>query len=825
MPGRKAVWLWLLLCVCVGSLPAQTDKWLDPTRGLAVQPNRHTPLPEQYIWTAGDAAALSPNHDRYNFASPGKKAAPHYFRYAFSLKAVPSAATLYVAGPRSARIYANGRLVDDVKSDLVHPLGMHVFRTDITRALRPGRNVLALEVVRGRGITSVSNSRLVQQLALGEVLVAKVLSGADAKALAISGPDWTSTLAAAPGWEQPGFDDSHWQKVQTLGGIESSPDMFQWNIDAGLYDWPGYEGVSPFLRHYSLKPAKVLRVFEGRSRFANMDSLMAKNTASFGVKLSASLLPDQLAPSVMLDFGREVAGRLEVRSDSGSDALVTIQYGESEDEAEAGGHYLGTNLLRIPKNGVAWGPKSAFRYAKVRFVGGGPELRFHSIQLDGIYYPVEYQGTFESSDPLLNRIWETGAYTAHLCMQDGLWDAPKRDRGRWVGDVDIEGRVISRVFGDRFLMESTLTSLIGESPVRKHINNIPSFSPLWITSLYDHYRQTGAKDYLAGLHPSLLELLKLMDSSFDGRNMLGNPTKGWLFADWSPGLWGDVPEVRRITQMGYYRGYVEGAYLLREMGDHAAAEQYEQRAAAIKAAANRYLRDADGTYGPRWQTNAAAIVSGVAAPEQYPVIWEKVLKSVRQDQPDSQAVSPYYNYYVVTAMAKAGHPVEALNWMREYWGGMLKQGATSFWENYDLRWPKNKAHFSLQADGTSGFFVSMAHGWSAGPTVWLMEHVLGINTLDAGYRHVTIRPDLMDLAWAKGTVPTPQGPIRIAIEKAPGRITLEIPSGVSASVLVPVSGPQSKMLVNGEPVPSKSAENGSRALIDLNAGRYEIRAE
>jgi hypothetical protein len=83
----------------------------------------------------------------------------------------------------------------------------------------------------------------------------------------------------------------------------------------------------------------------------------------------------------------------------------------------------------------------------------------------------------------------------------------------------------------------------------------------------------------------------------------------------------------------------------------------------------------------------------------------------------------------------------------------------------------------------------------------------------------------MDLVWAKGTVPTPQGPVRIAIEKAPGRITLEIPSGVSASVLVPVSGPQSKVLVNGEPVSSKSAEDGSRALIDLNAGRYEIRAE
>ena len=77
-----------------------------------------------------------------------------------------------------------------------------------------------------------------------------------------------------------------------------------------------------------------------------------------------------------------------------------------------------------------------------------PGLTFSAIRLEGIYYPVQYAGSFESSDPLLNRIWETGAYTAHLCMQDGLWDAPKRDRGRWAGDIDVEGRVISTAFGD-----------------------------------------------------------------------------------------------------------------------------------------------------------------------------------------------------------------------------------------------------------------------------------------------------------------------------------------------------------------------------------------
>ncbi|GAC1664280.1 MAG: hypothetical protein NVS9B4_19660 [Candidatus Acidiferrum sp.] len=789
-------------------------------------------MPEQYIWTAGDAAALHPDHNAYGFAKPDVKAQPHYFRQTFTISTVPSAVTFYLAGPRSARIYVNGKLTDEVQSDLSHPLGMHVFVTDITKALHAGPNTLALEVVRGRGIVSASSSRIVQQQTFGEVLVAKILPavpGVDASALAMSGPDWKSVLVAPLGWEQPNFDDSNWPNVQALGAIESSVDMFQWNGDAGLYNWPDYQGISPFLRHFALKAEKVTEVFEGRSHFANLQALTTEShSTEFTVRLSAALMPDENAPSLLLDFGREVVGRLEFQSDCECDAMVTVQYGESEAEAKAGAHYLGANLLYVPRHGIAHSPKSGFRYAKIRFVGGGAETRFKTIQLDGIYYPVEYRGSFESSDPLLNRIWETGAYTIHLCMQDDIWDAPKRDRGRWIGDLDVGGKVINTIFADHFLVEDTMTRLIGESPVNEHVNNIPGYSALWVTSLADYYRHTGAKDYLAKVHGRLVELLKLMDSGFDEKNIYINPQKQWLFVDWAPGLYADNSETRFATQIEFYRAYVEAAYLLRELGDKDAAEHYHQRAAAIKESTNRYLRDPrTATYGPRWQTNAAAILSGLATPAQYSSIWNGVLKYVRQDQSDSPTVSPYYNYYVVTAMAETGHRLEALQWLRKYWGGMLDEGATSFWEAFDLRWPKNNYHVSLQADGTSGFFVSLAHGWSSGPTAWLMEQVLGIHPTGAGFSQVTIRPDLIDLSWAKGIEPTPNGPIVINLKSdRTFHLAVDLPPSVEAELLIPVKHKTVKIFVNGTATPCETAEGGTRAGIRLNhAGHYEVRAE
>ena len=93
-------------------------------------------------------------------------------------------------------------------------------------------------------------------------------------------------------------------------------------------------------------------------------------------------------------------------------------------------------------------------------------MRFQSIALDDIYYPVKYQGSFESSDPLLNQIWEVGAYTEHLCMQEDIWDATKRDRARWAGDLDVSGRGIDDVFDDHFLMQDTMTNLLPAAPIK-----------------------------------------------------------------------------------------------------------------------------------------------------------------------------------------------------------------------------------------------------------------------------------------------------------------------------------------------------------------------
>ncbi len=805
---------------------------LDPARrpgALTAESTLHQPLPAQYIWTKADAVPEDAAAAGWN-AGGKKNLEPHYFRKQFTLAAVPQHATLYIAGPRSATIFLNGQKVGSYEVNLSFPMGIRTYSYDVAKALHAGGNVLAIEAVRGPRVGGRAETRAGIQQTHGEILAVEIVPaviGEMAAPLLSTDDSWKATLSPATDWYAPSFDDGRWPAADSLGGIESSIDFFQWNADAGMYAWPGYDGISPFLAQYHLAAMKVTHVFNGSGKVHRPEALTGDSSpgSEFSVELPEAKVSLYNAPQILLDFGREVAGRIELQSDSDQPADVTVQYGESEMEALRD-PYLGIDPIHLAPHGTAYGPKSAFRYAIIRFTGG-TNTHFKAIQLDGIAYPVTYKGSFSSSDPALNQMWTIGAYTAHLCMQDDIWDAPKRDRGRWMGDLDVSGRTIEDVFGDSFLMDDTLNRLLGTAPVHTDVNGIPGYSAFWVTGETEYYRHHGSLQQLESAHTRLVQLLNYMATELDQRNLFADTNHAWPFVDWSPELNGDDAQARMGTQFEFYAAFADGAWLLRQLHDTANAVRFQERADALKSAAQQYLLDGSGSFGDRWQTNAYAVLSGVAMPSQYPAIWRNALSTVGHIKYNALIITPYYNYYVISAMAKMGHRHAALNWIRQYWGGMLEEGATSFWEGYDPSWYKGiDFHASLQADNMSGYRVSLAHGWSSGVTPWLMEQILGIQATGPGFSTVNIRPDLIDLQWAKGAEPTPRGMLSVGIRKGAGYVTtIDLPPGTEAHVSVPVSGPTEQVLVNGKQEPSMPEENGKRAAFTLRtAGHYEIRS-
>jgi hypothetical protein len=795
---------------------------LDPTLDISVptlESTIHTPLPEQYIWSsqAGDVGEST-------FL---------YFRKSFSLRIVPRVATLYAAGPNWMRIYINGRLLANGVHDAKERIRPFVLGIDVSGQLHAGHNVVAVMGSQG--------DRLVLKIVPAPLQVMK-------PALLVTDATWKCEPSPGKGWELPGFDDRAWHNAKSLGGIEENSDFFQSNEDAGMYRWPGYDGISPFLAHTVLKALEMIYGFEGMGKFSNISALLGsytslsaqrlpapprKSTVKGGEKtppspneamvfLPARKVPASEYPYLVLGFGKECPGRIRAISASPAPMRLEVQYGESLEEALAN-PYLGANEIYVPPYGTAYGPKSAFAYALVRFLGGSSPLRFKAIDVDYIYYPVRQMGSFESSDPVLNKIWQVGAYTAHLCMQDAIWDGPKRDRLCLAGGLDVSGRVISTVFGDSFLIDKSLKGLIADAgnPVNNDVNRIPGYSALWVLCEADYFRHTGDIAQLRSVHDSLRGLMEYMATHLDDKGLFRNSNNRSTFVDWSPDLDGDSAESRRVTTMEFLRAFSEGAWLLEQGGDSSASERFLRVAEKLRGdTLKNSLDPTRNIFGERWQTNAMAVYAGLADPDRRRAVWENILS-----RPYRFTVTPHLNFYAISAMAEAGRRKEALEWITEYWGGMLRADTTTFWEGFDTRWPQEHFHAHLQTDHGEGYFVSLCHGWSSGPTAWLTEQVLGIQPAAAGFTRVAIRPDLCGLKWARGTEPCPQGLVKVDYQyDASGfKAKIEIPEGVTAQVSMPVNRGERSVEVDGQPVLGVPTEDGTRLTVPLSSsGLHEL---
>lgn len=141
----------------------------------------------------------------------------------------------------------------------------------------------------------------------------------------------------------------------------------------------------------------------------------------------------------------------------------------------------------------------------------------------------------------------------------------------------------------------------------------------------------------------------------------------------------------------------------------------------------------------------------------------------------AKGMSTFMGYYILTARAMAGDYAGCLNCIREYWGGMLALGATTFWEDFDVDWMENASPIDeLPQEGKvdihacyggycyQGHRHSFCHGWAGGATPWLSENVLGIKIKEPGCKKIAIEPHLEDLKWARGTYPTPYGEIEVS---------------------------------------------------------------
>ena len=489
---------------------------------------------------------------------------------------------------------------------------------------------------------------------------------------------------------------------------------------------------------------------------------------------------------VLLDFGKEIQGGIQlVRTLSGpkDEIRFRIVLGESVTEAlsrwDAPGstatndHAVRDFELAVPWLGSVEVGNSGFRFARIELAEGrGDEIDLLAVRAISRKRDLAYLGSFRCSYERLNQIWQTGAYTVHLCMQDYLWDGIKRDRLVWMGDMHPEIMTVNTVFGNQQVVRKSLDYVRDKTAPTDWMNGICSYSLWWIILQHHLYEWYGDKAYLEEQGEYLQALLHSVMENVDGNR---EAYQDGRFIDWPSN---DQPDVIHAgLQALTIRALEAGAEMAECLGNN----YLQQECTVVAKQLRTYVPDAVGN------SQAAALLSieGLLDADEASAI-------ILGNGPEK--FTSFMGYYLLEALARSGHYAEAMQLISDYWGRMIDLGATTFWEDFNYNDGKDAARidevvpegkFDIHADGGAWCYVglrhSFCHGWASGPTAWLSEHVLGIEPVEPGFKTVRINPNLGDLEWAEGTFPTPYGLIRIRHQKnADGSVSsdIKLPKGV-----------------------------------------------
>ena len=795
----------------------------------------------EWIWPS--PSAIAPHKNQFVL-----------FRKTFTLAALPSQARLEIFADSRYRLYVNGAYIGQGPARAPH--GWYYYDVfHVASKLRQGLNVIAVEVRwYGQGMAwyvappaPVDHGALLCQLEVGQSAGQQII-GSDASWRATEDHAWdwnTPELNAlgnievyhadrvVKGWTEPQFDASGWIPVTVIKsnwGLTSPPEEPYTHLVPRPMAYPVEREVAP---------AKVAEagVFPARPQPGSSVQDRSKYLAGLGKAIASekhqpepSILRDGAAltspsasayaevepdaagqtPYVILDMGREVDGYLQFSVESPKPALIDVGWSEMMQHEDItadqpGGNYVAQYFVAPgSQHWTMWG-WHGMRFVELSFPGLAAPLRFH-VNMRFSTAKLSHAGTFESSSPLLNKLWQMGAYTFQLCSLDGTMDCPTREQRQWLGDGEVELRVNGVANGNtdiaqKFLLDASrdewrngAVPMVSDSGEDFRVL-IDDYIFSFVNALREYYLETGDKDFVLRLYPGVVRAMMWFQPLRRPDGLLG-PVPYWVFLDWSnPDKKGESSILNAL-----YAHTLENAAKMADLaGDRYHAQIFRNDAARVHAIFNeRFWDPGRGLYVDAWNdghqskrlgqlANADAILYGFAPKDRIPALLAKMTDATRLETNDAShgprqdivQAQTYGMFFVLNVLAHQGDASQVRDIIEKLWGPMAAAGNDTFWENF------NKS-------GT------LCHAWSAAPTYFLTTLILGVRPVRPGYLEYKMAPHPAGLEWAKGTVPTVHGSIRVdwKWEKSaePGtadrdrerfNLKLRNPSGESAHVILP----------------------------------------
>ena len=402
-----------------------------------------------------------------------------------------------------------------------------------------------------------------------------------------------------------------------------------------------------------------------------------------------------------------------------------------------------------------------------------------------------------------------------------MTDGAKRDRCPWLGDQAVIAATMLAYRRDVTPVANTLALLaarqqedgfIPSSPTANWSIELFDYSFYWVLALRDLYLHRANRRYLQRSWPVLEGVLDRFVPKHTGADGVLVNTKGSDYAFLR--RQGNVVAYHNALALNALRAGVELATF---RGSVASARRWADRADRLaKAISRSFWDEAAGAF---LDTTARADIhpqdgNAFAALARLPGSLRALDHLARHNAKpwgnsiadndgfddwawgfdSSERVYPFISYFENRARFEHGLDESAHDQLRRTWGFMvdpLKGGPGTMWEAI--------GQFG-SIDGYQGSSSSMASGWSSGGAPLLTRYVLGVRPTRPGYESFVIEPHLGAIAWVRGAVPTPRGPITVEVRRVGARIRIvaRFPAGLKGAVALP--GRSSKPLRNNVPI-------------------------
>ena len=517
----------------------------------------------------------------------------------------------------------------------------------------------------------------------------------------------------------------------------------------------------------------------------------------------------------LVDFGQNLVGWLRFTVQGEPGQAVTMRHAEVLENGELGVRPLrtaqATDTLILSGGEDFFEPTKTFhgfRYAEI--TGWPGTLTERDIDAVVVHSDLERTGTFECSNELVNQLHRNIVWGLRGNFLDLPTDCPQRDeRLGWTGDIAVFAPTAAYLYDVKGFLRDWLLDLAAEQKAQNGLVPItvpdilkycpqppefpsPESSALWSEAsvwvpwaLWEAYGDLGVLENQyesMAAHTRRVEGLLSPAGLWDSGFQFGD----WLDPDAAPDQpWAAKADTGVVATACMYRTARLTAQAAGLLGKHDDEAHFNALAARVQAAFAEHYVAAGGTIRSDCTTVYALAIAFdiLATPELREFAGNRLAELVRDNGyrvSTGFAGTPFINH----ALTDTGHVDEAYRLLLEEgcpsWLFPVTMGATTVWERWD----------SMLPDGTinPGEMTSFNHYALGAVADWIHKAIGGIRPLEPGYARLLIQPQPGEgISWAKASLKTPHGEVRVAWTSDGGEFRLEatVPDGVGADVVLP----------------------------------------